>query len=112
MIVSQICYVRDRARDGRALTPCGVIFVTPDTASCMSCPVCVRVRSLARFEPLTPRKYPGKSDTSLIHGACDGKNTWSDFNGLQGDQPYNRPIPWRESYSAFPTVSPRVGHAD
>lgn len=29
-----------------------VLVLTPDTARCLSCPVCVRVRSLARFEPL------------------------------------------------------------
>ena len=50
---------------------------TPDTACCMSCPVCVRVRSLARLEPLTlgnpmekaiPLRYTARV-TEKTHGA-------------------------------------------
>ena len=45
-------------RDERRLAAFRIF--TPDTARCMSCPVCVPVRSLARLEPLTPRKPHGK----------------------------------------------------
>ena len=89
-----------------------VILLTPDTARCMSCPVYVRVRSLAQFEPLTPRKYPGKGDTTSVHGACYEKTHGAISTAWKTTSPSAGPIPSEDPLAYFLQAIRKVVHAD
>ena len=87
---------------------------TPDTASCMSRPVCVRVRSLAQVEPLTPWKYHGKGDTGLrrcrVPVACGCEHTpASTWRTRKSDA---RPSPGESPPAWLPTPVRVIAPAD
>ena len=68
-------------------TPCGGRASHPTQLAVCRALSASRCAPLRRSSPSWP-EAPWKRCMLYRHTAvCDGKNTWSDFNGLQGDQP-------------------------